>query len=247
MHSVRSITALALSLLGLAALPTRAAEADVPASFDRGNGNGNGTGNGTGNGNGTGTGTGTGTGIAKAIAIGGALKCDHAEVIGCKAAPVADRSAAISDPALNESNIRRVRLSYLDHGDRYDPKTRRAPPSPEKARDLRIDPNAAGFSPHFTTEAVYPDVLGDRTVANLMANLIDNLIDNRPKEVVVPAFGAPDSPGPHLGFEFRFSEGEGSLGWYTGAFGGGEDHSVIDRLDVTPVRLARPLNTPLAR
>ena len=236
MLSVRSITALALSLLGLAALPTRAAEADVPASFDRGNGNGNGTG----------IGIGIGIGIAKAIAIGGALKCDHAEVIGCKAAPVADRSAAISDPALGESNIRRVRLSYLDHGDRYDPKTRRAPPSPEKARDLRIDPNAAGFSPHFTTEAVYPDVLGDRTVANLMANLIDNLIDNRPKEVVGLAFGAPDSPRPHLGFEFRFSEGEGSLGWYTGAFGG-EDHSVYDRLDVTPVRLARPLNTPLAR
>gem|GEM_PF-1750890 len=249
MHSVRSITALALSLLGLAALPTRAAEADVPASFDRGNGNGNGNGNCTGIGIGTGTGTGTGTGIgigigiAKAIAIGGALKYDHAEVIGCKAAPVADRSAAISDPALGEFNIRRVRLSYLDHGDRYDPKTRRATPSPEKARDLRIDPNAAGFSPHFTTEAFYPDVLGDRTVANLMADLIDN----RPKEVVGLAFGAPDSPRPHLGFEFRFSEGEGSLGWYTGAFGGGEDHSVYDRLDVTPVRLARPLNTPLAR
>ena len=165
------------------------------------------------------------------------------EVIGYKGALVADLSEATSDPAIGEFNVRRVRLSYLDHGDRYDLKTRRATPSPQKAGDLRIDPNAPAFSPYFTTDAFYPDVLGDTTVVNLMANLIDN----KQKEVVGLAFGAPDSPKADLGFEFRFSKGEGSLGWYTGAFGG-EDYSVYDiRLDVTPVRLARPLYTPLTR
>ena len=229
MLSVRSTTALALSLLVLAALPTRAAEADVPASFDRGNGNGNGNG--------------IGIGIAIAIAIGGALKYDHAKVIGYEGALVADLSDAISDPALGEFNIRRVRFSYLDRCDRYDLKMRRATPSSEKTRDLRIDPNAASFSPYFTTDAFYPDVLGDSTVANLMANLIYNW----QKEVVDLAFGAPDSPKPDLGFEFRFSKGEGSLGWYVDAFGD-EDYSVYNiRLEVTPVRLARPLHTPLTR
>ena len=216
MLSVRSITALALSLLVLAALPTRAAEADVPASFDRGNG------------------------IGIGIAIGGALKYDHAKVIGYEDALVADLSDAISDPALGEFNIWRVRFSYLDRCDRYDLKMRRATPSSEKTRDLRIDPNAASFSPYFTTDAFYPDVLGDSTVANLMANLIYNW----QKEVVDLAFGAPDSPKPDLGLEFRFFQGRGQLGWYTDAFGD-EDYNI--RLDVTPVRLARPLHTPLAR
>ena len=140
-----------------------------------------------------------------------------------------------------------MRRSHLDHGDRYDLKTRCATPSPERARDLRIDPHAAGFSPFFATDAFYPDVLGDRTVANPKANLIANLLDNWHKEVVGLAFGAPDSPEPDLGFESRFSKGEGSPGWYTGAFGGEDYSAYAIRLDVTPVRLARPFYTPLAQ
>jgi cyanophycinase len=166
---------------------------------------------------------------------------DTVEIIGYKGALVADLTAATSDPRLGEFNIRKVRLSYLDHGDRYDLKTRVATPAPEKLKDLKVDPNAADFKPYFSEDAFYPDILGDTTVVNLMSNLIDN----RQREAVGLAFGAAESPKGDLGFEFRFSKGPDSIGWYTGAFGG-EDYSVFNiYLDVVPVRLARPLYRPL--
>jgi cyanophycinase len=166
---------------------------------------------------------------------------DSVEVIGYKGAIVADLTDATSDARLGEFNIRHVRLSYLERGDRYDLKTRVVTPSAEKLKDLRVDPNAADFKPYFSDAAFYPDVLGDTTVANLMANLIDN----RQRETVGLAFGPSDAPKGDLGFEFRFSKGADSLGWYTGAFGG-EDYTVTNiYLDVTPVRLARPLYRPI--
>jgi cyanophycinase len=164
------------------------------------------------------------------------------EVIGYKGALVADLTNATIDKALPEFNLRGAKLTYLDHGDRYDLKNRIATPSPEKLRDLKVDPNAADFKPYFTTDAFYADVLGDTTVVNLMANLIDN----KQTEVIGLAFGAATGEKPDLGFEFHFRKGPDSIGYYSGAFGG-EDYSVMNIvLDVVPVTLARPLYRPLA-
>ena len=168
---------------------------------------------------------------------------DTVEIVGYKGALVADLTHASTDKAQPEFNLRNAKLSYLDRGDRYDLKTRVTTPSPEKLRDLKIDPNAADFKPYFTTDAFYADVLGDTTVVNLMANLIDN----RQAEVIGLAFGgAGAGDKPDLGFEFRFRKGPDSLGYYSGAFGG-EDYSVMNiTLDVTPVQLTRPVYRPLA-
>lgn len=166
---------------------------------------------------------------------------DTVEVIGYKGVLVADLTTATTDKTIPEFNLRGAKLTYLDRGDRYDLKTRVATPSPEKLRDLKVDPNAADFKPYFTTDAFYADVLGDTTVVNLMANLIDN----KQAEVVGLAFGAPTGEKADLGFEFRFRKGPDSLGYYSGAFGG-EDYSVMNIvLDVVPVTLARPLYRPL--
>ena len=168
---------------------------------------------------------------------------DTVEIVGYKGALLADLSQASTDTSQPEFNLRGAKLSYLDRGDRYNLKTRVATPSPEKLSALKIDPNAADFKPYFSADAFYADVLGDTTVVNLMANLIDK----KQSEVIGLAFGAAGAgEKADLGFEFRFRKGPDSLGYYSGAFGG-EDYSVMNiALDVTPVRLSRPLYRPLA-
>lgn len=166
---------------------------------------------------------------------------DTLEVVGYKGALIADLSKASSDARVPAFNLRNVRLSYLDRGDRYQIGSRQATASKEKLADLKVDPNAPGFKPYFNRDAYYTDALGDTTVANLMGNLIDNA----QREVTALAFGGPGSDRPELGFEFRFRKGPDSIGYFTGAFGG-EDYSVFNiYLDVTPVTMSQPLYRPL--
>ena len=166
----------------------------------------------------------------------------EAEVIGYRGALVVDMSKATSDAAQTLFNIKDVRLSYLDRGDRIDLETLAITPSPEKAGDLKIDPNAADFDPYFTDDEWHANILGNTTVVDLMSNLIDN----KQKEVIALAFtGNPAIDHQDTGWEFKFYKGADSVGYYTGAFGG-EDYSVYNiHLDVRPIKMTAPLYQPL--
>lgn len=174
------------------------------------------------------------------------IRGDEIEVIGGKGALLVDLHSAMVDKTRPEFNLKNARLTYLDRGDRYNLKTRVTTPSPQKLKDSRIDPNAPVFSPFFTTDMFYPDILGDTTIANAMGNLIDN----RQKAAIGLAFsGAPlaSDKRPELGFEFRLYKGADSIGYFTTAFGG-EDYTVVNiYLDVTPVRFTQPLYAPISR
>ncbi len=173
------------------------------------------------------------------------IRGSQIEVIGAKGALLVDLSQATRNAALAEFNIRGARLTYLDRGDRYDIAKREITPSPQKLKDLRIDPNAADFKPYFGTDAYWPDMLGDSIIVNAMGNLLDN----KQREAFGLAYsGAPAATDskPDLGFEFRLYKGADTIGWFTGSFGG-EDYTVANMLlDVTPVRMNRPFYTPLA-
>jgi cyanophycinase len=77
---------------------------------------------------------------------------------------------------------------------------------------------------------------------------MSQLLDGRSPEVRGLAYRVRPRPGdlsPELGFEFRFYKGPGTLGWFSNALGG-DDYTVLKvRLDVTPVRMASPLFTPV--
>jgi cyanophycinase len=171
------------------------------------------------------------------------IRGDDVEIIGAKGALLVDLSKSSVDPAMSRFNIRNARLTYLEHGDRINLATGEVAPSPQKLAGNRIDPYAPGFSPFFKHDAFYPDILGDTTIVNAMSNLIDN----RQREVIGLAFDAHPAKGgkdPELAFEFRLRKTADSLGYFTGAFGG-EDYTVINiALDVTPVRMAKPLYRP---
>jgi cyanophycinase len=174
------------------------------------------------------------------------IQGEEVEVMGTKGVLLADLSRASSDRSLGVFNLQGAKLTYLDRGDRVNLRSGLVTPSPQKAADLRIDPNAASFKPYFS-KVPYPlDMLGDTTLANAMAQLLDSPAREL-RGLAFDARPAADDPQPALGFEFRLYKGADTLGWYTGSFGG-EDYTVTNLyLDVLPVRVQQPLHQPWTR
>jgi cyanophycinase len=162
----------------------------------------------------------------------------HATVIGYKGVLIMDASKAVADADTEGFNLANVTLSYLDRGDAIDLRTLAVTPSPEKADETALDPNAADFRPYYDQRMFYTDILGNATVADLMGRLIDNA----ESEAIGLAFSGLDAQNrPSDGFEFRFYRGPESRGWYTESFGG-EDYTVLNiHLDIHPIRISGPL------
>jgi len=173
------------------------------------------------------------------------IRGDEVEVIGGKGALLVDLTDVKSDPTLGALNLTNARLTYLDHGDRFNLKTRVTTPSALKLRSQRLEPGAPDFKPYYTDPLFYSDMLGDSAISNAMSYLIDS---NLP-EVRGISFEAAPKPGESLadlGFVFRLYKGPGSIGWSTDELGP-EDYTVINLyLDITPVRLPQPLYGPWA-
>ena len=77
---------------------------------------------------------------------------------------------------------------------------------------------------------------------------MSNLIDNKQTRIVALAFNpkAAADKRPELGFEFIFSKGVNSLGYFT-SVSGGERYTVANiYLDITPVKIKLPLYAPIA-
>ena len=168
------------------------------------------------------------------------IRGDEVEIIGDRGALVVDLSAATNKPELGAFNVTGARLSYLEHGDRYHLRARSVTPAPFKLRGDLHDHESPSFRPYYTDEVFHLDMLGDSTISNAMSRLIDS----SRTEVqglafdVVPRAGDPLA---ELGFLFRLYKGSDSLGWSTEEFGG-EQYTVTNLyLDISPVRLPRPL------
>ncbi len=160
------------------------------------------------------------------------------KVIGYKGALVFDLSHAEQDEALGKFNLRNVRLTYLDRGDRFNLKTFEVTPSTEKLEDEKLDPTSENFRPFYKRKIFYNDILSNTTVADLMGRLIDCVHT----DAIGLAFDGERARSESVdGFEFRFTRDDSSLGWYTEAFGG-DDYTVLNiRLDIRPIRITGPL------
>lgn len=168
---------------------------------------------------------------------------DMVEVIGGKGALLIDLNDVKTDTNVGALNVTGARLTYLDRGDRFDLGLRRIEPSERKRRGQFLDPNSAGYRPEYTNEPFYIDMLSDSTLSNAMGFLIDS----NQKEVRGLSFDpkAPSSePQADLGFSFRIYKGKDSMGWYSDESGGDEYSVSCLYLDITPVRMSRPLYSP---
>jgi cyanophycinase len=164
------------------------------------------------------------------------------EVIGAKGVIFADLRDAKQDKTIAEFNVRNAKLTYLDAGDKYDYATGVLTPSATKLNGTKIDPSATNFKPYFSDDTFYPSILGDNTIYTVMSNLIDN----KQTRIVALAFNpkAAADKRPELGFEFIFSKGVNSLGYFNSG-AGGERYTVANiYLDITPVQIKLPLYAP---
>jgi cyanophycinase len=164
------------------------------------------------------------------------------KVIGYKGALVFDLSRAERDPTIEQFNLKNVRLSYLDRGDRYDLKTRKITPSDEKLEDDKLDPQSPTFRPTLRRPLFYNDILANTVVVDLMGLLMESVQG----EAIGLAFdGVAAMQQPVDGFEFKFIRDAESFAWFTEQFGG-DDYTIKDiRLDIRPIRVSGPLYTPI--
>lgn len=160
------------------------------------------------------------------------------QVIGYKGALVMDLSKAEHDPKLGRFNLRNVRLTYLDRGDKFDLKTRETTPSEDKLDDEKLDPKSADFHPNQRRPLFFNDILGNTTVADLMGKLMETISS----EAIGLAFDGIEARQHSVdGFEFKFIRDNDSVAWYTESQGG-DDYTVLNiRLDIRPIRITGPL------
>ena len=171
------------------------------------------------------------------------IRGDEVEILGHKGALLVDLSEASSDRTLGVFNLRNAKLTYLDHGDRMNLRTRGVTPSAIKLRGQKLEPGAPDYKPYYTLPQFYTDMLGDSTISTAMSILIDSV----QPEFRGLSFEAAPKAGDNLadlGFLFRLYKGPGSIGWSTDELGP-EDYTVVNLyLDVTPVRMPLPLFGP---
>lgn len=169
------------------------------------------------------------------------------EILGAHGALLVDLSAAQAAQAGRQDGafwLRGARLSLLAPGDCHDLGQGESTPAPPR-QARRIDPRAADFRPRRARAGFYPDMLGDQAIARAMRELLDSpdaelrglAFDGRD----LLAAPDPEHAEPELGFEFRLYKGDDTLA-YRREDPEAEDCTVLRvRLDVSPVRLPRPL------
>ncbi|MES2016544.1 MAG: cyanophycinase [Pseudomonadota bacterium] len=149
------------------------------------------------------------------------------EVLGYKGALMIDLRAATTTPG--DFNVSNARLSYLDNGDRFNMTTHVFTPSPDKFGN-KFDP----AKPYYKGPLFTADILGHTTIVDLMTKLLDS---DQPDAIGI-AFGSPRDLQAELGFEFRLSRINDSVGYASLV---ADAYSVYDvRLDVKPIKIQQP-------
>jgi cyanophycinase len=171
------------------------------------------------------------------------LHGDEVEVVGRRGALLVDLTTARSGHEGGAFALAGARLSYLERGDRANLRTLEVTPSPAKLAGGPIDPATREFAPYHGEKPFFGDILADSALVSAMIHVVDG----KSAEVRGLAFERSDdlpSDLAPLGFEFRLYRGEGTRGWYTGAFGNEAYTLTGVQLDVTPVRVTLPPYRP---
>lgn len=167
-----------------------------------------------------------------------------ARVVGYHGAVVMDLSQARSDRKASPFSLTGARLSYLADGDAIDLTTRKVTPSAQKRSEPKIDPKARDFVPSFNgvTSFVLPDALSPNSVYLGLTRALDG---KQPAVEGLAFRQIPQGERNDEGFKIRFYRGDDTHGWYTSK-GGFENYTVLNvYVDITPVKVAVPVATPL--
>jgi cyanophycinase len=161
------------------------------------------------------------------------VRQNETEVIGYKGALWFDLTKASSQGEEPGFNIRNVRLSYLDRGDRLNMQTLELTPAPEKQKEPVIDPTSPQFEPGNDEPIFTTEILGNTTFLDVMRRLMNNKNDH----AIGLAFDAQAArKGPVPAYEFRFYRDSDTRAWPPGVL---EDYTISNvHLDVRRVEFA---------
>lgn len=166
------------------------------------------------------------------------IKNDDLEVIGHTGVIVMDVSEAQQDPEVKSFNLKNVKLTYLDNGDRLSLSTREVTPSSHKQEGDKLDPNSPEYKPEENEELFSNDILGNTVAIEMMCKMMKNA---RGEALGLAFDGAAARSGPAKGFEFRFYRGDDTIGWCCSARGD-ECYTVRNvRLDIRPIEIVGPV------
>ncbi len=171
------------------------------------------------------------------------IQGNEVEAIGRRGVLFVDLAAARAGRRDGAFALTGARLAYLERGDRLDLRTREVTPSPAKLRGGPIDPASREFQPYHGARPWFGDILADGALLSAMIHVVDGASAEVRGLAFDPREGLPAGSAA-LGFEFRLYRGEGTRGWYTGAFGNEAYTLAGVMLDVTPVRVSWPAYEP---
>jgi len=165
------------------------------------------------------------------------------EIVGATGALLLDLREATQEAG--PVNVRNVRISYLDNGDRYDLASAQGKVLAAKQARGELKFRQPGFVPDQEyIRPAYTDILGENAIQRALAQLVDGPRDQVTGiafDLSLPGPGVASDPAPELGFEFVLRRDARTHGWDSAGLDG-NDYSVFDaRLDVRPVRLKTPL------
>jgi cyanophycinase len=159
------------------------------------------------------------------------------EVLGASGVIIIDTARGTCDARNATFNMKGVRLSYLERGDRFDLRTQALTLSPFKAAGSVLNHQSRDFKPEFDDPRWYADALGK----NMLIEIVTNLVDNSQKETIGLALPSPNHTNRTLGFEFTFRKGDNTRGFLR-IEKGRAHYSVRDvELDVRPISVSNPL------
>lgn len=164
------------------------------------------------------------------------------EIVGGSGALLLDLRQAAREPG--PVNVRNVRISYLDNGDRYDLAKLKGQVLAAKQARGEIKFRQPGFTSELEfVRPAFTDILGENTILRALTQLVDGPRDHI-RGIAFDLEQLPDAPvadpAPELGFEFVLRRDEHTHGWDNEGLDD-NDYSIFDaRLDVRPVRLKAP-------
>ena len=164
------------------------------------------------------------------------------EIVGGSGALLLDLRQATQEAG--PVNVRNVRISYLDNGDRYDLAKLKGQVLPAKLARGEIKFRQPGFASDLEfMRPAFTDILGENTILRALTQLVDGPRDHV-RGIAFDLEQLPGSPvadpAPELGFEFILRRDEQTHGWDSAGLDD-HDYSIFDaRLDVRPVRLKTP-------
>ncbi|MGB9991920.1 cyanophycinase [Pseudoduganella rhizocola] len=164
------------------------------------------------------------------------------EIVGGSGALLLDLRQATQEAG--PLNVRNVRVSYLDNGDRYDLARLKGQVLAAKQARGEINFRQPGFASELEfMRPAFTDILGENTILRALTQLVDGPRD-QVRGIAFDLEQLPNSPvadpAPELGFEFMLRRDERTRGWDSAGLDD-HDYSIFDaRLDVRPVRLKTP-------